>query len=496
MTGDAASTRLEDRLVGFARALRDHGIVVGPSDVVDAAAVARLLGWTDRDRLREGLAAALLRRSGERSLYDDLFDIWFPAALGDRRDAGPVHPVSEDPAELRARAAALREELAVALARGDARMLDLVAAKVVAHLGRLGNDASAGSFSAAQAVDTLSPQVAIATALGMMQDGASGHGRSNGGSPGGAAGRSTAAGSSPAGPPGGTDVTSRFTRDELRSQVAAFRRRVEVETRRRNAEARGAQRISRYAVQASSDRVPFLFANAQDVQQLRAAVTPLARRLATRMTARRRRGRRGPLDMRRTLRRSLGTGGIPIRPAHRPPRPSRPDIVLLCDFSSSVAGFSRFTILLMQALAAQFRRVRVFGFVNVVDELTELVAAAPPGADLTAALADTTRMTRWHRNSDYGAALVDFTQHHLEAVSHRTAVLILGDARTNSTDPRTEALRTIVERARVVHWLNPEHHRQWGSGDSVAPLYAEIVDMHECRDIAQLRAFVTRVLPV
>jgi uncharacterized protein with von Willebrand factor type A (vWA) domain len=105
-------------------------------------------------------------------------------------------------------------------------------------------------------------------------------------------------------------------------------------------------------------------------------------------------------------------------------------------------------------------------------------------------------MTRWHRNSDYGAVLADVVENHLDAIGHRTAVLVLGDARSNHTDPQLDLLREIAARARHVSWLNPEPSRMWGSGDSVALRYAEIVDMHECRNLAQLREFVSRLLPV
>ena len=200
--------------------------------------------------------------------------------------------------------------------------------------------------------------------------------------------------------------------------------------------------------------------------------------------------------MRRTLRRSLSTGGIPVRPVLQHRHPARPDLVLICDMSQSVAGFSRFTVLLMQAMAAQFRRVRIFGFVNVCDELTGTVLAAPPGADLGAAFDDIASMTRWHRASDYGTAFADFENRYLDAVGPRSTVLVLGDARTNGTDPGYDHLRVVLERARHVSWLNPEPARTWGTGDSVAHRYAEIVDMHECRNLAQLREFVARLMPV
>ena len=482
---------LEPRLVGFATALRRHGVVAGTSDLVDAGAVIQVLGMADRGRLREGLAAALLRRSGQRQVYDDLFDIWFPAALGRRTGLVPGTELPADPAQRRARAAALRADLARALADHDERALADLAARVVAELGHLPNDSTVGSWSSAQALDILSPQLAIAAALARLQDAADGIPGGSGDGSGGSGGSGAGTG----GPPSGGRFADRFTRDELRAAVAAFRRRVEVETRRRNAEARGAERISRYAVRPPAEQTPFLLASATEVEELRRTIAPMAKKLATRMAARRRRARRGEIDIRKTLRRSMSTGGVPVRPALKSRAPHRPDLVLLCDLSSSVAGFSRFTILLMQAMSGQFRRVRVFGFVNVCDELTDTVLSAPPGSDLSSAFDDTARMTRWHRNSDYGSALLDFTDRYLEAVGPRTTVLILGDARSNNTDPHVEALRVVVERARQVVFLNPEPPRQWGTGDSVAHLYGEVVDMHECANAKQLREFVGR-LPV
>ena len=181
---------------------------------------------------------------------------------------------------------------------------------------------------------------------------------------------------------------------------------------------------------------------------------------------------------------------------HITTRGEGPDLVLLCDMSSSVAGFSRFTILLMQALAGQFRRIRIFGFVNVCDEVTDLVLSTPPGSDLTQTLGETARMTRWHRSSDYGSTFADFVDRYLDAVGPRSTVLILGDARTNNTEPRLDALAEIVARAKRVDWLNPEPPSQWGTGDSVAHLYGQIVDMHECANAVQLRQFVMRLMPV
>ena len=84
----------------------------------------------------------------------------------------------------------------------------------------------------------------------------------------------------------------------------------------------------------------------------------------------------------------MGTGGVPIRPAYAKPHPSRPELVLLCDVSGSVAGFSHFTLQLVHSLREQFSRVRVFAFVDTTDEVTSFFET---GSDLGSAMS---RMVR------------------------------------------------------------------------------------------------------
>lgn len=193
----------------------------------------------------------------------------------------------------------------------------------------------------------------------------------------------------------------------------------------------------------------------------------------------------------------MGTGGVPIRPAYAKPNPSRPELVLLCDVSGSVAGFSNFTMLLVQALSNQFSKIRVFAFVNAMAEVTDLVKEqSAESGDLSARIGNEARITKWHTSSDYGEAFQDFVDDHLDAIGPRTSVLILGDARNNNQDPNLAAVHVVGQLAKRVFWLNPEHHLRWGLGDSVAPIYAEVVEMHECRNIDQLGRFISRLLPV
>ena len=471
-TAAAPSTALAERLVELVGALRGKGIPTGTSETVDAAAVIAVLGMDNRERLREGLAAALVRRGGQREVFDMLFDLHFPAALGARQDS------REDGDELGLDE--LRGRLAAALAAHDEAALAQVAALAVDRLGQVGTEGTqTAGWSAYQALDRMQPQTLVASALEQRgRAGGSGQGQGHG---------------------QGQIFADRLARDEIRQDVERFRTLVAAEARRRTSEVRGRETVVRHAVRAGADRIDFLSASQQQLEELRRSVQPLARKLATRLAARRRRTRRGRIDIRRTLRRSMSTGGVPMDPVRAAPRPSRPEIVLLCDVSGSVSGFSGFTMHLVQALSSQFSRVRVFAFVNAMAEVTDLVRDArldDATDDLAARIASSARITKWHTSSDYGEAFADFLADHLDAIGPRTSVLVLGDARNNNQDPHLDALHVIAQRARAVFWLNPESQVRWGLGDSVAPAYGSIVPMHECCNVDQLAGFITRLLPV
>ena len=468
MTQDVAG-----RLIELVAALRSKGIQAGTSETVDAAAVVEVLGMADREQLREGLASALIRRGGQRSVFDMTFDIYFPAGVGAPQaalDADDDMDVDD-----------LRDLLAMALAEHDLRTLEQVAAIAVDALGQVGTpDTQSAGFSAYQTLERLRPQTLLVQALQMRGTG--------GGQGQGQQGQGQGQGQ------GTGDFADRLERDEVRQDIDRFRELVAAEARRRTAEVRGRDVVTRHAVRSGTDRVDFLSANRQQLEELAREVQPLSRKLATRLAARRRRNRRGRIDIRRTLRRSMSTGGVPMNPAFVKPHPSRPELVLLCDVSGSVAGFSGFTMHLVQALSGQFSKVRAFAFVNAMDEVTDLVKEQSD--DLSARIQAEARITKWHTSSDYGEAFADFHADHMTAIGPRTSVLILGDARNNNQDPNLGALHDISQRAHRTFWLNPEATMRWGLGDSVAPLYADVVEMHQCSNVDQLTRFITRLLPV
>ncbi len=468
----AAPHGLPGHLVSFVEALRARGIGVGPSETVDAGQVMAVLDLLDREALRAGLAACLLRRPTHRRTFDSLFDLWFPAIIGDRarEDVDTELPRGEDG---EVDIDAVRELLAEFLSDGSPasrELMRLLAAQVAEQLGRY-ETRTGPAYSAYQALREVSPDTLLAKILRGLLGGDDGADKAS-------------------------DFETEIARRTGQERVAEFRRAVEEEVRRRTAERVGKEKIAASSVPRIAEQVDFLRARSDEMAELRRTVTPLARRLASRLAARRRRSRRGSIDLRRTLRRSMSTGGVPVNLVQRKPRPGRPELVILCDVSGSVAGFSHFTLLLVNALREQFSRVRVFAFVDTTDEVTRYFE---PGGDLAAAM---TRMTNeaelvaFDGHSDYGNALGAFAERFAESLTARSSLLILGDARTNYRDPNLAVLRRLTGVAKHAYWLNPEPRSQWGSGDSAATDYAGVIAMHECRTAEQLAAVVSRLLPV
>ncbi|MFC7505563.1 VWA domain-containing protein, partial [Nocardioides sp. GCM10030258] len=170
-------------------------------------------------------------------------------------------------------------------------------------------------------------------------------------------------------------------------RIGQFTALVESDARRRIAEEKGPDHVAEVAVRPSIDNLAFMAARRTDLDEMRKEIFPLARRLATRLAKEQhsRHSRSAPLDFRRTVRASMATGGVPMTTHHRPKRPHRTDLVVLCDVSGSTANFAQFTLLFVFALREVFQSMRAFTFIDHVHEVT---GHFRPGADPVDVLAD------------------------------------------------------------------------------------------------------------
>ncbi len=463
---------LLDRHIAFVEALRSAGLPVSLSEGLDAVRAIEALGIDQRETLRAAYAATLLKRQTHRTGFDQVFDLYFPAMVGEGAtrptdeddadadpDADPTGAASNDPLDDGPRALAdFRDQLATAMAMGDPDALAMLAREGVQRFGMIrGRGPGEQRWSSYNVLNRVSPDELVQRALQGM----------------------------------GADLDGDpSSRRLVEAQARAFERLVESEVRRRAAEVRGPQHVARHTVRPAIEQIDFTSARRADLELMRREIQPLARRLATRLSREQHARNRGPLDFRRTVRASMSSGGVPLETRHRPKRPGRTDLVVLCDVSGSVSNFASFTLMLVFALREQFNRVRAFTFVDEIHEVTDRFERGADPARTMAELAASARHASLWGRTNYGRAFTRFADLHADALGPKTNLLVLGDARSNHTDLALPVVADLVHAARHSWWLNPEHSRNWNTGDSAAREYGRLMAMVECRNLTQLGEFV------
>jgi uncharacterized protein len=288
-----------------------------------------------------------------------------------------------------------------------------------------------------------------------------------------------------------TSLEERLLRDEYQSRIDQLRKEIENEIRRRLVADRGSEALARSLRKPLPEDIDVMHATRDELVALRKSLQPLSRKLAVRLARKRRHGRKGPLDFRSTMRHSLSTGGVPVDPKFRYPRPSKPEIVVIADISGSVASFARFTLHLVHAISSQFSKVRSFVFIDGIDEVSSFFEGADDPSDAVHRINTEADVIWVDGHSDYGHALTVFWERWGEEITPRTSVLLLGDARNNYHASHAWVLKELRARARHVYWLNPEPQSYWNSGDSIVGEYAIYCDsVVECRTLRQLEHFV------
>jgi uncharacterized protein len=461
--------------------LRNAGIPVSVGEHLDAAAAVASIPLNDREVLRAALAATLVKDGDHLGAFNLIFDLYTsgpPPGQGESPLAGL------DDAEL-------RDVLRGAIADDDRMLMSLVADEYVRRFAgaEAGRPVAGVMYGIAvnRAADLDGIRAELLAAGGAGAGGGGGFGLGGGGGGGGLGGEGGSAGDD--GLPGMTSLRDRLAQAEAERAISRFRAEIEASIRRVLVADRGARAVrATMRVGLAQDR-DIASASGAELQAMTSAIGPLAQQLTQVLSRQARRPRRP--SIRGTLRRSMATGGVPFRIVTEPARPPKPEIVVLCDVSGSVAAFSRFTLELLVALDSRLSRLRIFAFTDGVAEITGLVGEAR-AAGVRLPLARVQQETvRLDGGSDYGHVLRTFAAGHARQLTQRTALLVVGDARTNYLNPAVASFAELARRAGQVYWLNPEPRSAWNDGDSVIGAYSPFCDqVQECRNLRQITAFV------
>jgi uncharacterized protein with von Willebrand factor type A (vWA) domain len=483
-------TPLGERVLSFVALLRENGVRVSTHEVEDAFTAIRLLddeALEARASLHAVLATTLLKRADDESVFERLFALHFrfhtmtDARLGeDLATALLARGLSGDDAAraladlLRRSPDAEREALDAAIAEGDVD-------HIVALFRRVLDDVDMRTLRSPLQVPYYAQRL-------LSQVGADAAG---------ARLRTRAAAGASGGGEGGKGAREGVALDEfagtlesvIDDKMLALRRlaqrlvREELEKRT----------LSREGHPDSLIEKPFRTLSPDDERRLQELVRRMCARLRVRVHRRARRARRGRLFLKLTLRRSLATDGVPSVIAMKRKKRDRPEIVVLCDVSDSVRQASTFMLQFAYSLVELFRRVRGFVFVDRIGEVTDLFRLHT--IDDAIARVMQGEAVSVMANSDYGRALREFAAQHLESLTRKTTVVILGDGRTNQRPPEEWVVEEMRRRAARVVWLCPEEEGLWGFGDSRMPSYARHVDrVFVIRSLADLSRAIDHLI--
>jgi uncharacterized protein len=488
-----------DLLAGFVTELRAAGIPVSLTEHLDAAEALRHVPLEDREAIKYTLGASLVKSSSHWRAFETTFEIYFSLRGPDYRIDGeddeeddPDGPHGESsglPGQAGRQGSVtggggegmtpeeLAELLYTALLRGNPAALAAVARQAVTrYAGMESGRPVGGTYYLYRTLRNLDLDGVLDRLLEEAQQTAPPV-------PGAEAGANL--------PANLTALEERLLRDEYQARIDELRREIENEIRRRLVADRGSQALAKSVRKPLPEDIDMMHATRDELIALRKALRPLSRKLAVRLARKRRHGRKGPLDFRSTIRHSLSTGGVPVDPKFRYPRPSKPEIMVIADISGSVASFARFTLHLVHAISSQFSKVRSFVFIDGIDEVTSYFEGVDDPAEAVHRINTEADVVWVDGHSDYGHALTVFWERWGEEITPRTSVLLLGDARNNYHASQSWVVKDLAKHARHVFWLNPEPQAYWNSGDSIVGEYALHCDeVVECRTLRQLERFV------
>jgi uncharacterized protein len=231
----------------------------------------------------------------------------------------------------------------------------------------------------------------------------------------------------------------------------------------------------------------------KEVQEMRDAIRALVRKLKDTITLRYAVHKRGTLDVKKTLRKAAQYQGLPIDIVYRKKPPRRGKIVVLCDVSGSVWSSARFMLNMLYSLQECFTKVRSFVFVSGLDEVSHFFEDHDVDLAIDRVMRDAD--IAYDASTDYGQTFREFKTDYMDILNKKTTLIIIGDGRSNYTNPETGILCEMREKCRRVLWLNPETEVFWYSGDSEMKTYQEIChEVRPCGNLNQLMEFIRELI--
>ncbi len=489
---------MDRTLANFIRALRNSEVRISTAETLDAFNTVELVGYRDRDFLKRSLSLVLSKTVDEKETFDNCFDQFFSFSNvhGSREsaegtsEAGPESGDGEGGGESegeggqpqsgnqaggkksKTSAFGIEAEEEEDLGTGEMTEAQSPLGQLLMHDSKV--ELSVEMSKAGEQVDVREIQVFTQKGLYTRR------------------------------------IMEVMGLGDLNREISDLRDSPQVPTRRLGQELRRRREWLREQVRDYVERQFLLHADAsgkrlreellrkvklsnvehRSFRLIQEIVYKMAKKLAALHSRRKKVFKRGQLNIPRTLRHNMAYDGAIFNLKWKSVKIDRPKVFAICDVSGSVANYARFMLMFLYSLEEVMPKVRSFAFSSDLAEVTELFDRNK----LEDAIAKTMRDYSGG-STDYGQAFEDFKRLCFDDVDHRTTIIILGDARNNYGDPRSEILKEMYDRSKRVIWLNPEGRNSWYVGDSEMRRYSVYChQVDECNSLMHLERVVGNLL--
>ncbi len=455
---------MKDVILDFIDGLKFRGVRVSVSETMDALSAVLTVGVADKSGVKAALRAALIKDKKDIAAFDELFALFF----------NPLSVITAEKTELEKKVARLLSEAKdlfskefMGVMQGDPKMMmELVGAVAEAtNLRDIRFPMQSGYFFTK--MSGMLTGMGFERELGQFIDFLREHGYLENG------------------------MGEQSVRDLFDARLSDMKELMRSEIKKEQEKHRKEKRDT--TIPDTMGERNFSELTEQEIGEMRDVVADLVKKIKDTLAIRERRTKRGRFDIKRTLRRSLEYGGVPIKVVYKKRKKNKGQLVTICDVSRSVWNASRFMLNLLYSLQDEFDRVRSFVFVSDLGEVTKIFSRY----DINEALSRLSSESgiNFFSYTDYGETLLRFYRDYLDIVNRRTTVIVIGDARNNYMAHNAWVLEKIKKKARKIYWLNPEPERWWGSGDSDMDKFLPYVtDARECRNLRQLAKFIEELV--
>jgi len=445
---------MQHQLEEFIRALRAADVRVSPAEAIDAARAISVTGYADRELFKDALCVSLAKSPDEVARFDQTFETFFtreplssapPPEAGEAEGAPPPDEATE--------ASPLAQMLLSGDAAGLAQAMEQAAQAAGVSEIRLSTQRSRMTRRLLDEMGVGEIEQIIAQARRQAE---------------------------------GQALADRLDarRKALVAEAQAYVERQHSLYAAGSARALREEMLAKKALNADGGIDPV------DLAMMQALVKRMAKRLADRYARRRHIANKGHLDVRKTLRKSMAHGGVPFEIEWKIKKIEKPSIVAICDVSKSVAAAAQFLLTFLYSLNEVVERLDAFAFSGRLIPVGDILDDHGVEQAILKVL-----QTIGFQQTDYGRALEDFCEQHLDRLDRHTTVIFLGDGRSNFAEPRLDLMKQIHDRSRSVIWLNPEPESYWAQGDSVMHRYERFCHVAKhCNTLGQLERIVEDVL--